>query len=181
MTAIGTVTVTVEPKNDPPVAVTDNVTTNEGAAIDIDVLNNDRNMDPDANPNLSVIRVGTADGVDTATEINPTDGTVEIIDSGTRLTYTPKDDDFNGTDTFTYVVSDGELTAIGTVMVTVNPVNDAPVALDDEAITEEVTPVEISVLENDSDSEDNTLSVSEVETPVNGTVSITGSDDTTIT
>ena len=181
LTAIGTVTVTVEPKNDPPVAVTDNVTTDEGMAIDIDVLNNDRDMDPDANPNLSVIRVGTADGVDTATEINPTDGTVEIIDSGTRLTYTPKDDDFNGTDTFTYVVSDGELTAIGTVMVTVNPVNDAPVALDDEATTDEVTSVEISVLENDSDSEDNTLSVSEVQTPVNGTVSITGSDHTTIT
>jgi VCBS repeat-containing protein len=44
------------------------------------------------------------------------------------FTYTP-DANFNGADSFTYTVSDGELADTATVNVTVNAVNDAPVAL----------------------------------------------------
>ena len=53
--------------------------------------------------------------------------------SGTapNLTYTPAQD-YNGPDSFTFTVNDGSLTsAVATVSITVTPVNDAPVAVDD--------------------------------------------------
>ena len=55
------------------------------------------------------------------------------------MTYTPNAN-FNGTDTFTYEVSDGNGgTAQATVTITVNAVNDAPVAVDDTYTTNEDT------------------------------------------
>ena len=189
LTDIGTVTVTVNAvNNDPPVAVNDTDATNEDEAVVISVLGND--TDADAETTLSVTRVGTADGLNTVTETNPTNGTADITDNGTTVTYTP-DADFNGTGTFTYVVSDGELTDIGTVIVTVNAVNDAPVTGDDEATTNEVTPIPIEVLNNDTDADIDTLSVTQVGTadgvntatetnPANGTADITD-NGTTVT
>ena len=45
---------------------------------------------------------------------------------------------FNGTDTFTYTVSDGAAAPTSaTVTITVTAVNDAPVAVDDSAATTE--------------------------------------------
>src|SRR5262249_12392143 len=59
-------------------------------------------------------------------------GTAEIGADG-RVAY-PPDHDFNGTDVFTYLVSDGTGgTDPATVTVTVTPVNDPPVAVDDNA------------------------------------------------
>ncbi|WP_045458352.1 cadherin-like domain-containing protein, partial [Vibrio campbellii] len=75
-------------------------------------------------------------------------GTVEIVDG--KLVLTPADD-FNGEATISYTVSDGELEDEAQVSVTVNPINDAPVANDDRAATDEDTPVTIDVLPNDTD------------------------------
>ena len=52
-----------------------------------------------------------------------------VVDASTgHLTYTPAPD-WSGSDGFTFVVDDGELTsAPATVAITVSPVNDAPVA-----------------------------------------------------
>ena len=55
---------------------------------------------------------------------SPVNGTV-TLDVGT-ITFTP-DANFVGTAGFDYTVSDGSLTDSGHVVVTVNPVNDAPV------------------------------------------------------
>ena len=64
----------------------------------------------------------------------PANGAVSDNGDGT-VTYTP-DADFNGTDTFTYVASDGTATSnIATVTVTVTAVGDAPVATSDTAST----------------------------------------------
>ena len=55
--------------------------------------------------------------------------------------YTPNPD-FNGTDSFTYTIDDGNgATDTATVTVTINPVNDGPNAIDDVLTTPEDTPV----------------------------------------
>ncbi|HEU4888265.1 MAG TPA: DNA/RNA non-specific endonuclease, partial [Thermoanaerobaculia bacterium] len=89
--------------------------------------------------------------------------------SGASQTYTPAPD-FNGTDTFTFRVSDGALTSnVGTMTITVLEVNDAPVAAADAGNTLEDTPVQFTAAEltaNDtagpSDENGQTLSISEV-------------------
>ncbi|MCH2203888.1 MAG: cadherin-like domain-containing protein, partial [Fuerstiella sp.] len=54
----------------------------------------------------------------------PTNGSVVVQPDGT-FTYTPINN-FNGTDSFTFTVSDGSLEDVGNVNITVIPVNDAP-------------------------------------------------------
>ena len=131
LTAIGTVTVTVNAVNDAPVAVDDEATTNEATAVTIPVIDGDdtgvgtdTDVDKDADGNqkdtLTVTAVGTADGVDTETEINPAYGTVAYTPNGTTVTYMPSTG-FAGIDTFTYTVSDGTDTDTGTVTVLVTP------------------------------------------------------------
>ena len=151
----------------------DTATTDEDTEVVIDVMANDTDdpVEPDDPSTLSVSGVGT-----------PTHGTVAITGTGTTTTvaYTPTAD-FHGTDTFTYTVSNvqGE-TATGTVTVTVNAVNDDPVATADTATTNKDQTVVIRVLENDTDVDGDTLTVTDVGTPVNGAGGITGTG-TTIT
>ncbi|WP_139150338.1 tandem-95 repeat protein, partial [Vibrio parahaemolyticus] len=52
-----------------------------------------------------------------------------------------------------------------TVSVDVTPVNDAPVAKDDTAITDEDTPVTIDVLPNDTDIDGDKLSIQSASVP----------------
>ena len=68
----------------------------------------------------------------TATLVNgPAHGTLVLAEDGSFV-YTPEAN-FNGTDSFTYKATDGTLESnLATVTITVNPVNDWPVANDDE-------------------------------------------------
>ena len=104
------------------VAMNDTATTDEDTAVVIPVLAND--SDADGSTILSVTAVGTGDD-------GPRNGTAAITPgSRTTITYTP-DENFNGTDTFRYTVSNGTVppqTATGTVTVTVHPEPDAPTA-----------------------------------------------------
>ncbi|MEE4236019.1 MAG: tandem-95 repeat protein, partial [Anderseniella sp.] len=98
-----TVSVTVIAVNDAPVANDDSATTTEGAAVTIDVLANDTDVDRDT---LTI--AGVAQG---------TNGSV--VNNTTLVTYTPKSG-FTGTDSFTYAISDGQGgSATATVTVTV--------------------------------------------------------------
>jgi beta-lactam-binding protein with PASTA domain len=111
------------PVNRPPVAVDDAVSTPAGAAIDIAVLAND--TDPDAGSSLSI-----------ASFTQPATGGVVTAIAG-ALRFTPAAG-FSGVTTFSYVVTDGSLTASATVTVTVvAATNAAPVvnAGDDRSIT----------------------------------------------
>ncbi|HCG6467654.1 TPA: tandem-95 repeat protein, partial [Vibrio parahaemolyticus] len=96
-------------------------------------------------------------------ENGPKNGTVIVNNDGT-VTYIP-DDNYVGKDTFTYVVTSGGVSESTTVEVNVTPVNDAPVAKDDIATTQEDTAVTIDVLPNDTDVDGDTLSIQSASVP----------------
>ena len=152
-------TITVTAVNDNPVANAGTATTAEDIALNnIDVLANDTDVDGDT---LSVTG---------ATAVN---GTVTVNGDGT-LNYTPNAN-FNGTDTISYDLSDGNGgTATGTLTITVTAVNDNPVANADTATTaEDVALNNIDVLANDTDVDGDTLSVTGA-SALNGTVTVNG-------
>ena len=160
-----TVTVNISAVNDAPVAVNDTVATDEDTAIEISVLNNDSDVDGDA-LSVSSVTQGTNGSVST---------------NGTTVTYTP-DANYNGSDNFDYVVSDGNGgTDTATVFVTVNAVNDAPTAVDDTSATDEETSVSINVIGNDSDVDGDAVSVSAVFTPASGSAVDNGDGTVTYT
>ncbi|WP_197505836.1 tandem-95 repeat protein [Urechidicola croceus] len=157
-----TVTVTVNDINDGPVANDDSATTDEDTAVAIDILSNDTDLD------------GTIDPTSVTEITPPTNGTIAIDPTTGEVTYTP-DADFNGTDTFVYQVCDNDGQCdTATVTVTVNDINDGPVANDDSAITDEDTAVAIDILSNDTDLDGaiDPTSVTEITPPTNGTIAI---------
>jgi VCBS repeat-containing protein len=81
-----------------------------------------------------------------------------------QLVYTPVPD-FNGVDSFTYTVDDGQggLDS-ATVTMTVTPINDDPVAADDAATTDEDHATTFSLLVNDTDPDGDLLAVSALDT-----------------
>ncbi|NNM15472.1 MAG: tandem-95 repeat protein, partial [Bacteroidia bacterium] len=128
--------ITVDPVNDLPIAIDDADTTPEDTPITIDVQANDSDLDGDA--------------LTTTILSGPSNGTAVVV-NGDSITYTPNAN-FNGNDTLTYVISDGNGgTDTAIVVITVDPINDAPVAVDDTATTDEDTPVTVNVQANDSD------------------------------
>ena len=123
----------------------------------IDVLDNDAALE-------GPVAVEIVDG--------PLFGSVEVIGSpgsadGIRILYTPVPG-YIGDDTFRYRLSDGINQAVGKVNVLVRQ------ALDDFALVPQATPVEVSVLQNDSGFGD-PVSVSIVTPPMNGTALVLGS------
>ncbi|MEO0444720.1 MAG: Ig-like domain-containing protein, partial [Verrucomicrobiota bacterium] len=115
----------------------------------------------DSDPDGDALTVSTASALNGTVSINP-DGTIN---------YTPNEN-FTGTDAIIYTVRDPSgAIDVTTVRVTVTPVNDLPIAVDDTATTAEDTAVDIPVLSNDSDVE-GTPSVTAVTDGSHGTVSI---------
>src|SRR5207248_6271001 len=90
----------------------------------------------------------------------PAHGMLMLNNNGS-FTYTPAAN-YNGPDSFTYRAKDPSLSSnVATVSLTVNPVNDAPVAVDDAYSTPEDTPLAIAapgIVGNDTDVEGSTLS-----------------------
>ncbi len=113
---------------------------------------------------------------------DPSNGT--LSGTGTNLTYMPNQD-FNGTDEFTFEVCDDDepepLCDEGTIQIIVTPINDAPVGTDDTKKTPEDTPLSISVASltaNDDTGAANeggqSLNITDVSEPENGTVDLAG-------
>lgn len=125
--ATHTVSLTINPVEDAPTAVDDSATTNEDTAVQIALLDND--SDPEGNMNAASAVVVTA----------PAKGSVSIVNG--IATYTPATNE-NGQDSFTYTVADTALNTSeqATVVVTITPVNDAPVAANLTISTDEDTP-----------------------------------------
>ncbi|EGQ8321305.1 tandem-95 repeat protein, partial [Vibrio parahaemolyticus] len=116
---------------------------------------------------INVLGNDTFEGKDKVVSLDaengPKNGTVIVNNDGT-VTYTP-DDNYVGKDTFTYIVTSGGVSESTTVEVNVTPVNDAPVAKDDIATTQEDTAVTIDVLPNDSDVDGDKLSIQSATVP----------------
>jgi len=90
-------------------AIADTVSTNEDTAVDINVLSNDSYI---TNAPISL------------TAIDGTNGTTSITNN--IITYTPNTD-FNGSDTFTYTINQGDKSSSADVTITIDSVNDAPI------------------------------------------------------
>ena len=151
---VATVTITVTPVNDAPVADGQSITTAEDTdrAITLTATDADGNT-------LSYTIVSA-----------PTHGTLSGTAPG--LTYTPAAN-YHGPDSFTFKANDGTADSnVATVTLTVTAVNDAPVAVNDAATTAEDTAVTVAVLANDSDVENNALSVSITTAPTNGSATV---------
>ncbi|EGR1768234.1 tandem-95 repeat protein, partial [Vibrio parahaemolyticus] len=150
-----TVNFTVAPVAD---IVADKATVVEDTPTIIKVLGNDTFEGDD-----QVVSLDTNNG--------PANGTVSVNPDGS-VTYTPNDN-YHGTDSFTYIVTSGGVSESTTVSVDVTPVNDAPVAKDDIATTQEDTVVTIDVLPNDTDVDGDKLSVESASVPKEqGTVEV---------
>jgi hypothetical protein len=103
----------------------------------------------------------------------PQRGTLQLSADGS-FTYTPARD-YAGEDAFGYRVTDGALTsAVVRVALTIEPVDDRPVATDDQFTLDEDVPlrttVATSVLVNDRDVEGTPLSAAVAEAPQHGTL-----------
>jgi large repetitive protein len=158
----GSTTVDVTVTDDaPPIALGDTAATLEDSAVAIDVLANDSDADGDA---LAIAAVST-----------PHHGTATF--TATQITYTPGPD-YNGDDSFTYVVGDGRGgSATASVGVAIAPVNDAPVAVADSIATPEDTPLAIAaatLLANDADVDGDSLAITAVGAAQRGMVSLSG-------
>ncbi|MDW3177205.1 MAG: Ig-like domain-containing protein [Acidimicrobiia bacterium] len=154
VSAPANVTIMIVSDNDPPVANDDaglafalaedsSITTGNVTANDTDVDN-------------------PVDATSVAIVTDVTNGTLTNNNDGT-FDYTP-DLNHNGTDTFTYTITDGALTSnTATVTLTISPDNDAPVAADDSG-------VDFTVLEDGSFTTGNvTANDTDVDNPVDAT------------
>ncbi|MGI2146376.1 Ig-like domain-containing protein [Shewanella frigidimarina] len=125
-----------------PLAVADAVTVPVNQGIEIDVLANDSDTDGDT---LTVKQVISQFG------------TAEVLDNQ-QISYLPAED-FIGTDVLVYSISDGN-GGTGSSKLTVTVVaNRAPIAVDDMASTDDKTTLILDVLSNDTDADNQTLSV----------------------
>jgi len=149
--------------NHPPVANPDSYSTNEDTTLTIaapGVLANDVDVDGDT---LTAVKMS-----------DPSHGTVTLTSNG-GFTYIPISN-YHGTDTFTYKAYDGTVYSnMTTVTITVNSVNDPPVAIPDSYSTDEDTTLMIpapGVLGNDGDVDGDTLTAVKMSDPSHGTVTL---------
>ncbi len=158
----GDLVISVSAMNDRPIAVNDdNKTTPEDTPVTVNVLTND--SDPDGNTTLTVTQFSIA-GTTYPVGQNITiagKGTITAMSNG-DFTFTPLAN-FNGPlPVITYTVTDGVATNTANVNITVTPVNDAPVVVNETPTTAENTPLSGALLSNDTDVENNTLTITQI-------------------
>ncbi len=143
-------------------AINDNYNVNEDSSLTVAVPGVLQN---DVNSNQGQLTATLGSGV--------SNGILNFNSDGS-FTYAPSAN-FDGVDSFTYRATNGvETSSLATVTITVNPVNDAPVAKDDSVIALKNTPINIDVLQNDSDVDGDLLSVQSFSQGGNGTVAKNG-------
>ncbi len=160
--APATVTITVTPVNDPPVAVNDTYPATEDTVLTVNVATGVLANDTDEE-----------NGTLTAAVVSqPTKGVLALNANGS-FTYTPNADQ-NGLDTFTYQASDPgtALSMVATVTINIAPANDLPVATADAFSGNEDTMITGNVLTNDTDVDGDMLTASLVADVATGTLTL---------
>ena len=150
---LATVSLTVTPVNDAPVAADVAMTTAEDTPLVIAL--GAYASDVDSTNITTQVVTGPAHGV----LVQNNDGT---------YSYTP-DANYNGADSFTYKVNDGELDSnSATVNLTITAMNDAPVAVDTQAVGFEDTPLNLNLLAAASDVDGDVLTPAIIAGPLHG-------------
>jgi hypothetical protein len=148
---VATVSITVAPVNDAPIANSQGVSTNEDTALPITL----GVSDGDSAPLTVSVMAGPSHGTLSGTAPN--------------LTYTPAAN-YNGADSFTFKANDGALDSnVATVSITVNAVNDPPVADNQSKNVVENTATQITL--TGTDVEGTALTYAIVAQPAHGTLS----------
>jgi VCBS repeat-containing protein len=160
---VATVSITVTPVNDAPVAANDSYSTAEDTPLTVSapgVLANDTDVDGDA---LSAVLVN-----------GPAHGTLTLNANGS-FTYSPASN-YNGADSFTYKANDGSADSnVATVNITVTAVNDPPIANNDSYSTKVKTARSVAapgVLANDGDVDSASLTAKLVSGTSHGTLTL---------
>ena len=155
---VATVGILITPVNDSPLAAGQEVSTSEDTGVGV------------------TLGASDVEGDDLTWTIvdSPENGTL----SGTapNLTYTPEDN-FNGADSFTFKVNDGEFDSnVASVAITVTPLNDAPLAAGDAYSANENAVLTVGtatgVLANDDDVDGDDLTAVLVDPVTNGTLAL---------
>ncbi|MEZ7979258.1 MAG: Ig-like domain-containing protein, partial [Myxococcota bacterium] len=164
-----TISISIAPVNDPPLAVSDAIEVDEGGTATaltngvLSVLDGD--SDPEGNP-LTAVLIS-----------NPTHGSLSLADNGTFI-YS-HDGSETTIDSFTYRANDGELDSnTVTISISIEPVNDPPLAVSDAIEVDEggtatsLTNGVLSVLDGDSDPEGDSLTAELISDPTHGSLSL---------
>ena len=153
LSSFATISITLTPINDPPVALSQTVTLPEDATRTITLRGSDIDT-PTANLFFTILTP-------------PTKGS--LVGTNGVYTYRPNAH-ANGPDGFTFKVSDGSAdSAPATVSIDITPVNDAPIAVSQGVSTIEDSPVAVTLVGVDADSDP--LAFSIVNQPTNGSLS----------
>ncbi len=161
------VVINIGQTNDTPISNDDTYSVDEDKILTVSlpgILTNDN--DPDNNSLTAILVSDVSHGLLT-------------LNVNGSFSYKP-DEDYNGNDYFTYQASDGQVEGnISIVYLTIQAVNDPPVAIDDYFYTAEDIPDNINVISNDSDPNDQqggiaSSSIIIVSAPKYGTALIAG-------
>src|SRR5207244_2180005 len=160
---VTTASITLNVVNDVPIAVANSYSVNEDTTLTVaasGVLGNDSDVDGDS---LTAVLVSS-----------PAHGSLTLNANGS-LNYTPNAN-FNGSDSFTYKANDGTLDSnVATVSITVNAVNDAPVAVANSYSVNEDTTLTVAasgVLGNDTDVDGDPLTAALVSGAAHGSLTL---------
>ncbi len=180
---VATITVNVTPVNDAPVPFNGTLSVAEDGSLILIGTGAPTDLIANSNPGPNESSTQTVRLISIQSP-TPQNGTITTV--GGITTYRPSAN-FFGTDTFTYTISDNatptEATAVGTVTINVNSVNDAPVAVNDTGESARfvvlgiAAPNPLAVMRNDSAGPlepNDTITILSVTTPTIGTATVNG-------
>lgn len=149
-TSQATVIINVINQPDAPIAVDDDYQLSEDQKLIVEVASG--LLANDSDPDGGTITVNS-----TVVEL-PSKGAV-LLNADGSFEYIPTEN-FSGIDSFTYQISNqDDLTSQALVTLTITSSNDAPIAVDDFATTEQNSSITIDVLENDIDIDSESISI----------------------